>query len=73
MKYEEQRKNPQEWKEQETGASVQETAVIPEQWDGEHPSMMALSRYLSEEDPAPEEVMAYTRHLAACPECRQLA
>ncbi len=73
MKYEEQRKNPQEWKEKETGASVQGTAVIPEQWDGEHPSMMALSRYLSEEDPAPEEVMAYTRHLAACPECRQLA
>ncbi len=73
MNYDEQRKVPQEWKERKDGASAREPAVIPEEWDGEHPSLMALSRYLANENPDPGEVLAYTRHLAVCPECRQLA
>ncbi len=69
---EEQRKMPEVPADQARG-ETEKRPLILEEWDGEHPSMMALSRYLAADEVERAEADAFTRHLATCPECRRLA
>lgn len=69
---EEQRKTPEAPAAQARGEAEKQPLIL-EEWEGEHPSMMALSRYLAADEVDRAEAEAFTRHLAACPECRRLA
>lgn len=76
MKYEQQPAQEQlEQLRQQGGNDWAGLSVILEEESGEHPPMLALSRYLftpeAEQDRA--EIQRFSRHLAHCPQCRRLA